>query len=319
MQLVGHSAAVDSSLLSRLCNRPGPQWLATLVQAALTCPSVALAASGEPERVIAGLLNCLPPECRCRFSFSTGLRYSPRRPCRIVTLGDDKSEWRQAQRRYGATVLDLSQAPPVDFAPIDGWARLVEHVLRAGQISFLATQFSKRRFELAAEDLPALGLQLLEEIDKSALPTKRPDPRRAEPKPAEPAVPSDWLDGLQHAHAAHRRFRGSATLAAPASGETSGSAAAPSPDSPEVQAKLEGLDDLVFEAIDGKDEALVQLRRVWPKLHEELGDALLTDSREQYLHRALFLWQGCIEPGGVRESSRAIAALEVLCILFDDV
>lgn len=318
MDLLGHSAAVDAPLLARLCNRLGPQWMATLVQAALTRPSVALAGSDELERVIAGLLNCLPPECRCQFSFSTGLHYSPRRPFRIVTLGGDKSQWRQFQRRYGTTVLDLSQAPPVDFAPIDGWSRLVEHVLRAGQISFLATQFSKRRFELATDDLPALGLQLLEEIDRSSLPAKRSDVRRAETKPAEPTGPNDWLDGLQHAHAAHRRFRGSAALVTPASAETNGTPAARS-DSPEVLEKLERLDDLVFEAIDGKDEALAELRRVWPRIHEELGGAVLAESREQYLHRALLLWQGTIEPGGVREASRAIAALEVLSILFDDV
>ncbi|MBN1591240.1 MAG: hypothetical protein JW888_17135, partial [Pirellulales bacterium] len=152
MQLLGHSATVDSSLLMRLSRRPGSGWLATLLQAALSCPSLALAGSPEPERLIAGLLNCLPPECRVHFSFSTGLRYSPRRPFRIVTLADDPAEWRQAQRRYNATVLDLSQAPAVEFAPIDGWARLIEHVLKTGRTSFLAAQFSKRRFELAPED-----------------------------------------------------------------------------------------------------------------------------------------------------------------------
>jgi len=315
MQLVGHSAAVDSSLLLRLSNRPGPPWLATLVQAAIVCPSIALAGSREPEHLIAGLLNCLPPECRQRFSFSTGLRYSPRRPFRIVTLGDDHSEWRQAERRSGTTVLDLSHAPPVEFTPIDGWARLIGHVLRSGQISFLAAQFSKRRFELTLEDLPALGLQLMEEFEGHTLPARRHEERRAKAKAAEPAAPSDWLDGLQRAHAAHRRFRGSATLAAPDSLKASGQ---PSTDSPEVLEKLELLDDLVFEAIDGNDDALAQLREMWPKLHNELGDTILGESREQYLHRALFIWHGSIEPGGIREASRAIAALEVLTILFDE-
>lgn len=315
MQLVGHSAAVDSSLLLRLCHRPGPQWLATLVQAALACPCVVLAGSNETEHLIAGVLNCLPPECRVAFSFSTGLRYSPRRPFRIVTQAGDPAELRQAQRRPGTTVLDLSQAPPAEFAPIDGWGRLIEHVLKTGQVSFLAAQFSKRRFELAVDDLPALGLQLMEGFEDHVLPAKHHEERKAKEKTTEHAGPSDWLDGLQRAHAAHRRFRGSATLAAP--GATRAAESLPTDDH-ELLEKLELLDDLVFEAIDGKDEALAELRATWPKLHEELGDAILAESREQYLHRALFIWQGSIEPGGVREASRAIAALEVLTILFDE-
>lgn len=319
MQLLGYWPAVDAMLVARLCNRPGIQWLATLVQAVLSCPCVALAATGQPERIIAGLLNCFPPECRGQFSFSTGLRYSPRRPFRIVTLADDKSQWREAQRRYGAAVLDLSHAPPAEYAPIDGWARLIEHVLKSGQISFLATQFSKRRFELTSGDLPALGLQLLEEFDEGLLPAKRPDEKQAAAKPPEPAVPSDWLDGLQRAHAAHRRFRGSATLAAPTAKEAAAPAGQLSADSPEVLERLEQLDDVVFEAVDGDARALRQLRQVWPMLRDELGDSLLDESREQYLRHALSIWQGSAEPSGIRDPARAVCALEVLCILFDEV
>ena len=321
LQLLGHSAAVDASLLSRLCQRPGPRWLATLVQAALSQKSLALVGSDETEHLIAGLLNCLPPECRTQFSFSTGLRYSPRRPFRLVTLDDDKAEWRQMERRHGATVLDLSQAPPDEYAPIDGWARLIERVLQAGNLSFLAAQFSKRRFELLPEDLPALGLQLLEESEELILLAKREEEKKAKSKPSKPTVPSDWLDGLQHAHSAHRQFGGSAKLSTVESTpmtEIPKPSQVLSPESPEVLEKLEMLDDLVFEAIEGKEDALLTLREIWPKLHDELGYELLAESREQYLYHALFIWQGSIEPGGVREASRAVAALEVLSILFDD-
>jgi hypothetical protein len=319
LQLLGHSAAVDASLLVRLGNRPGPQWLATLVQAALACPALALAASPEPEHLIAGLLNCLPPECRTQFSFSTGLHASPQRPFRIVAMPNDRAEWRQVERRCRATVLDLSQAPPVDFSPIDGWARLIEHVLRAGRIAFLAAQFSKRRFELAPSDLPALGLQLLEEFDGTALPAKQGEQEQPKPRSPAPPAPGDWLDGLQRAHAAHRRFRGSAILAAPATSGEAGPSVPARTNHAEVQQELERLDDLVFAAVDGNADALAQLRQEWPKLHDELGEALLAESREQYLRRALSIWQGSVEPNGLRDPSRASHALEVLCILFDEV
>ncbi|NLE37951.1 MAG: hypothetical protein GX621_07990 [Pirellulaceae bacterium] len=318
MQLFGHTPAVDSALLARLSSRPGVSWLATLVQAALSCPSLALVGGAEPEHLIAGILNCLPPECRTRFSFSTGLCYSPRRPFRVTTLVDDPAEWRQARRRYGAVVLDLSHAPPVEFAPMDGWARLIEHVLKSGQVSFLAAQFSKRRFELTADDLPALALQLMEEFDANALPPKRRDEAAAARKMAEPAKPGDWLDGLQQAHAAHRRFRGGATISTPSSRNLVGPSHQLSTGCPELLERLEQLDDLVFEAIDGDAQALAKLRETWPKLHEELAEPLLAESREQYLRHALFIWQGSTEDTGAHDPARAVHALDVLSILFDE-
>ena len=319
MQLLGHSAAVDSTVLARLCHRPGPAWMATLVQAALACPSLALAASrraGAGHRRIAELS-------------AAGVSYASfrsRRDCitrRGGRFGSSRcartsAEWRQAEHRFRATVLDLSQSPPVEFTPLDGWARLIEHVLRTGRISFLASQFSKRRFELTMDDLPALGLQLMEEFDDTVLPAKRQE-ERAKPRPTAPAAPNDWLDGLQ------RRTRRIAVSAAarrwPCRKREArrGRRRRPGADRPEVLARLERLDDLVIEAIDGDAKSLAQLRQEWPNLHEELGAELLADSREQYLRHALCIWQGSVEPHGLRDPARAVHALEVLCILFDDV
>jgi hypothetical protein len=318
MQLLGRSAAVDSSLLFRLSQRPGAPWLATLVQAALSCPSVALTGSSEPEHLIAGILNCLPPECRTQFSFSTGLTYSPRRPFRIVTLNHDPAERRRAERRFNATVLDLAEPAPAEFAPNDGWPRLIEHVLKTGQMSFLASQFSKRRFELTVDDLPALGLQLMEEFDLHSLPAKPRRDKKAKSKEDQPSQPRDWLDGLQHAHSAHLKFRGSATLAESNTEKPPAPSKHLNTDSPELLERLELLDDLVFEAIDGNAEALARLREEWPKLHHEIGEDLLEESREQYLRHALFIWQGSVEQSGVQDPARAIHALDVLSVLFDE-
>jgi len=319
LHLVGRAASVDAAILARLSANPGADWLATLVQAALGSARLAVVGSDAAEHVIAGLINCLPPECRTEFSFSTGLKYSVGRPYRILTLSDDKAQWRRMHRQHNMVVLDLSGDPPAEFAPFDGWARLIHRVLRSGQTSFLAAQFSKRRFKLMPDDLPALGLQLLEELDASALPD--------EPSPAgkpscqslhETGPGNDWLDGLQRAHAAHRRFQGSKG----ASVATAGKSGVPSkclpPDSPEVLEKLELLDDLVFEAIGGKRSALEQLRILWPQLRGELGDKLLAESREQYLRRALSIWEDCVQPDQLRQADRAVGALDVLCVLFDE-
>ena len=84
-------------------------------------------------------------------------------------------------------------------------------------------------------------------------------------------------------------------------------------------AKLEQLDDLVYEAIGGQSAATEQLRTLWPALVEELGEALLADSREQYLRYAISIWESCSEKkGGVRNPARAVEALDVLCLLFGE-
>ena len=339
LELAGRAAAVDTALLTRLAANPGVHWLATLVQAALD--SVPLAVVGGPPAVhlIAGLINCLPPECRTDFSFSTGLKFSLQRPFRVMALTGDAAQQRRLRRQHNVAILDLDGPPPADFAPIDGWPRLVRHVLQSGRTAFLATQFSKRRFELGLKDLPALGLQLLEELDASALRDGQGEeaggPRRSRPQ-TEPAVdpcgaaaePAPWdcpvpgsppgPETLQRAHAPHRRFGKTLKPAGAAGSQAKAPSKQLAPDSPEVLGKLERLDDVVFEAISGSTTCLNELGTLWPRVRDELGDELVAASREQYLRYALSIWEECLDPDGIRNPTRAAAALDVLCILFDE-
>ena len=343
LRLAGRAAAVDSTLLARLCTNPGPQWLASLVQAALSSRTVGVVGGPPAEHVIAGLINCLPPECRTEFSFSTGLKFSSRRPFRVVALSGDRDEQRRVQRLYNLAVLDLSGSPPAEFAPIDSWARFIERVLKSGRTSLLTARLSNRQLEFAPEDLPALGLQLLEELDASSLGTGPSDEdpwideaangdllASDEPAVVEEVSPDSWQhdepvaqaptssEVLERAHKAHRRFEGNSCPEAVENCK----AAAPSkllePDSPEVLQKLEQLDDLVFEAIAGNAAAMEQLNSVWPQIRDELGDEMLAESREQYLRYALSIWEKCVEPGAVRYPVYAVQSLDVLCLLFDE-
>ena len=90
-------------------------------------------------------------------------------------------------------------------------------------------------------------------------------------------------------------------------------------DSPEVVAQLESLDDAVFDAIQGKADALAALRWLWPQVKIRLGDELIAESREQYVRYALSEWHKADNPEGLRDPRRAVDALEVLCVLFDEV
>ena len=167
---------------------------------------------------------------------------------------------------------------------------------------------SKRRFDLTLDDLPALGLQLLESLDAAEF---RDDSPSGEMSAERPLIRAGC------AHAAHGQFAKSVKPAA-----TTLPAAAPAMDSglhpPEVLEKLEHLDDLVYEAIRGHVSSLDQLRIVWPKLLDELGEEALAESREQYLRYALSIWEECANAGEVRNPNGAIHALDVLCLLFEN-
>ncbi|MGA2035656.1 MAG: hypothetical protein ABSG68_25690 [Thermoguttaceae bacterium] len=120
------------------------------------------------------------------------------------------------------------------------------------------------------------------------------------------------------AHAAHTKFQKS--IVSRATGD-----AAPPGDAdgvpPVILEKLEALDDAVFEAMAGQSEALEKLRTLWPAVLGQMGEVgpeLVAESCEQYLHYALRIWEDCLDGRGLRDPARAISALEVLCVLFDE-
>lgn len=80
---------------------------------------------------------------------------------------------------------------------------------------------------------------------------------------------------------------------------------------------LEQLDDLVFDALKGSPAALAQLELLWPSAVGSLGYDVLAESREQYLRKGLTIWHEFLDGEG-RRSERAMAALDVLCVLFTD-
>lgn len=356
LRLSGRAAPVDSALLARLCSNPGPDWLATLVQAALASPGVAVVGGASAEHLIAGLINCLPPECRTEFSFSTGLKVSSRRPYRVVALSGNSDERHRAERLYDLAVLDFTHAPSTKFAPLDSWARFIQRVLKSGRTSLLSAHLSNRQQEFAPEDLHALGLQLLEELDATSmednsrtdswwgqLPNNDPadgGPGVSKNDAPEGRIPSNEVPAgtecpstsrkppadvpvfspdVGRADDAHHRFQADSR----ARSANKCTATAPSkhldPDCPEVLAKLENLDDLVFEAIAGRFTAIEELKLAWPKVRDELGQQLLAESREQYLRYALSVWKECVESDSIHDPTKAIQALDVLSLLFDGV
>jgi hypothetical protein len=317
LALLGGSSPVDQTLLTRLASHPGPRKMAALVQAAFD--AACLAVSGEPSaaELIAGLFSCLPPQCRAEFSFSTGLKFSSRRPFRVVALSGDRAEHRWIARQHNVVVLDLCQDSPAGATPVDGWARLIGRVLTAGRTSFLATELAKPRPDLTANDLDALGLQLLEELDSSAFRVKETAEQRPAPSgPGEGQTVKAGAISPGLAHAAHHQF-GKSSAAAAARLAAAAPSHALAADSPAVLEKLERLDDVVYEALNGDQTAAEALQTLWPSVLAELGEHQVAESREQYLCYALRIWEECAGAEGVRDPTRAVHALDVLCVLFD--
>lgn len=324
-RLLGRASAVDAELLARAASQPGHEWMASLIQAMLDSTTLAVAGGPPAEHLIAAVVNCLPPECRKAVSFSTGLRYSSRRPFRIVALSDDAEEQRRVQRVYHATVVRLTDPRPADFHPVDSWPRLIQQALKESGSPFLVAQLSKRHLDAKLEELSALGLQLLEEFDASRLHSASQDHvalDQSEATPAAspmaaPAAPQKPALEVAGSHAAHARFEKSAASraiappVAPPSHRLETTSAA-------VRRRLKQLDDLVYRAVSGNLDALEQLKSLWPKIREELGDHLLARSREAYLRYALAIWEECLDAQGLRDPEVAIQSLDVLCVLFDE-
>jgi hypothetical protein len=138
IQLVGRAAVVNQLRLAELAGDPGIEALVLLLQLANTSQRLAVRSHVPLERLFSGLLMLLPLHCRTQLSFTTGLRYSPRRPFHLLVLPPDRSEQRNLQRTSSATPLDLTRDPPPLLDKLRlGWAYLIRDVLRTRQFAVL--------------------------------------------------------------------------------------------------------------------------------------------------------------------------------------
>ena len=85
---------------------------------------------------------------------------------------------------------------------------------------------------------------------------------------------------------------------------------------PDVVARLEWLDDLMFAAIDGDPVALETAAEAWKKMLEELGSNALEESRLQYLRRAQSVWNDLRHKPN-HPPHKVFAAIEIISLLAD--
>jgi hypothetical protein len=83
---------------------------------------------------------------------------------------------------------------------------------------------------------------------------------------------------------------------------------------PDVIARLEWLDDLMFAAIEGDPVALEAATHAWRRTVEELGGEVVEESRRQYLRRAQCVWNALrLDPN--QPPRKTFAAIEVISLL----
>jgi len=84
-----------------------------------------------------------------------------------------------------------------------------------------------------------------------------------------------------------------------------------------ASATLSKLDRAVCDAISGSSFALEELRILWPALLAELPADVAEKTRDQYLVAAIAIWNR-YRAGDLPDAEQAAAALDVMCLLFDD-
>lgn len=304
--LAGRAAMVDRSLLARLSIDLGAQWLATLVQAVLTQPLVGLILQPEQRRAcFEGVINCMPPAMRPQLSFTTGLKFSPRRACRLMCLPPDPLLRQRLERDYNLCSLEIGGEPPRRYEPVHAWARLVRRALRPDHLSIFAA-LVEHETAATSQELEAAAAKLLPQLEQRSAGAMCGSRQSAE-------LPSDDMallealslelhrdphseEAWRHWEALHERSlkRGNAKLAA---------------ELVRRACQIFGPPQQHSERIG----RLVQLLRRQCQSHpevlrhsvERLGELPLFDGREQWLrvaeHELAEQWSGSEEPAGAAE------------------
>ncbi|MCC7084316.1 MAG: hypothetical protein IT427_04835 [Pirellulales bacterium] len=314
--LAGRTARVDEGLLAQFADQLGSAKIARLIAAAVTPGIKVLTGVEQAETIFGGLLNCLPVECRSEISFTTGLRFSPRRPFKLVPHEGGHDQPRKSARRDGVAFVNLSKSEDLEFSP-HGWATYVAKLAEADRLTTLTSELQKSRPGLTIEHLHDLGEELSREF-------------RCTPRVTNIGVIDGPIDGVRGRSRAKKPTLPS--VESKSSTEPSPNITRPASscgmtirlpklldvdvtDDPAAMDLVEQLDDAVSDAIHGAPDARELAQKLWSQLSACLPQATVASLREQYLRYSLNLWETCLD-SGMREPEKAAGALDVLSLLF---
>jgi hypothetical protein len=322
--LVGRSTIVDEGLLGQLADCWGAAPVGRLVAAAMYDGAKLLVGAEKNETLFGGLVNCFPLECRPDLTFTTGLRYSPRRPFRFTTTQDDATSVRQATRLEGVKIVDLRDLS-FEVEAFTGWAAYIARAIETDQLSRFTSALQQPRPDLTMDELDELGHKLLAELAVSG--TVQGALRK--PAVVSPQRPRQRSGGTyilrtdRPEHVARSSSPSIQSNDSPAAARHRGPALALTSSQqthtvtdPETIELLEQLDDAVYDCIHGAPNAIEMIGALWQTLSERLRPDVLAAAREQYMRYALTLWEACHD-AAVSQPQKAVRALDVLTALFE--
>jgi hypothetical protein len=320
---------VDFKLFEKSGTNGQPYRLTSWFEAALREPRIALTGYSSDEGLLAEFFNLLPVEVRPDFSFSKGLKYSQRRPFRILGLQDNVEERKRAVRQEAIRLVDLSHPPMEGDLHRHGWANWVLVALRSNLPASAINLMSQLRPELTLDELDDLGRKLQVKLtsmeeDEAALAQQlvedgletnevamtsgsEESPYMETPKP-----PSRVLG-----HAPHAKFAGSQQNVVSHQLEAESPALLIESLTTSQRDKLLQLDHLVITSLSGRIDSLAQLQGLWPEIRDELSLEVRVEAQEHYLAFALSAWDRLNQTRNNRSPQLATTALDVLTLIFD--
>ena len=84
---------------------------------------------------------------------------------------------------------------------------------------------------------------------------------------------------------------------------------------PELLDQLDQLDDAVYDALMGKEEAIDEVRKLWPALKGLLPEPLIDESREQFVRQASEAIRGYRENSSANSITNSLIAMELVEVL----
>ena len=86
---------------------------------------------------------------------------------------------------------------------------------------------------------------------------------------------------------------------------------------PDVQSKLEALDDVIFPAIEGDPQALSVAEQAWSSTVAAVGLPAIQETRREYLRYARSTWQ-MLKNQASMQPLRVVAVLKIISMLVGD-
>ena len=166
--LLGRASPIDRSVVNELVDTAGPFALANLVQSAINATNLAIKGTIPTEKLMAGLLSLIPPQCRPEISFSTGLRYSPSRPFRILGIeSSDPNSTYALARTHEMVSVDYVSARTECLPALGVWARCLVAILRNQELDALELVYKSLSNDVQLSDLDHEAANLSPQYDDS--------------------------------------------------------------------------------------------------------------------------------------------------------